>query len=59
MGWKSIFFDEKLHMEVLLVPIIEKYKKIDMKFRFFFQFSISDIGEFYFMFLIWFSSQRS
>ena len=29
MGVKSIFLDEKLHMGVLLAPIIDKYEEID------------------------------
>ena len=34
MGVKPIFLDEKLHMGVLLVPMIKKYKEIDKKLRF-------------------------
>ena len=34
MGVKPIFLDKKLHMGVLLVTIIEKYKEIDKNLRF-------------------------
>ena len=34
LGVKPMFLYEKLHMGVLLVPMIEKYKEIDKKLRF-------------------------
>ena len=34
LGVKPVFLYEKLHMDVLLVPIIEKYKENDKQLRF-------------------------